>query len=209
MTMTASTTVSWRPRASSVVALSLAAVLAACGSANHDGATPHLVSPHPAPRMLARLAPLQHDSFALLRGRPEGLPTRVRRLVRARDAAINPALAQRIPVVIPGRYWLVPGIGSLCVVSEIPGTPGAGTICATTRQVVEQGMATISLTPAERAPGGVAERLLVGIAPDDARKALVHTAGDVVAVPVVDDVFVLRDGVNAPSDFLELRHTGS
>ncbi len=205
MKMAASTTMSWRACASSVVALLLAATLASCGSATPDDANPRAVRTQPAPRMLTRLARIQRDSFALLRTRPEGLPVHARRLVSARGAAINPALAQRIPVVLPGRYWLVPGIGSLCVVSEIPGTPGAGTICASTRQAIKQGFATISLTPAERAPTRMPTRLLVGIAPDDASKVLVHTNGAVTTVPVFNGAFVLRDSVDAPSDFLELR----
>ena|SRR5437868_4326550 len=71
---------------------------------------------------------LQRERFALLRTRPEGLPARLRNLVRTRDASFNPALAQRIPVLLPGGYWLVPDAGQLCVVSEVPGTPGAATV---------------------------------------------------------------------------------
>ena len=40
--------------------------------------------------------------------------------------------------------------------------------------------------------------LLVGMASDDARAALVHTRGSVAAVPVIDGVFVLRDFSLAP-----------
>ncbi len=118
---------------------------------------------------------------------------------------MNPALAQRIPVVLPGSYWLVPGIGYLCIVSEVPGTPGIATVCGRTQQAIEQGFGTISFTPKGRAHDGMPTRLLVGIAPDDARTALVHTKGTVAAVPVVNDVFVLRDSIRAPSDFTELR----
>jgi len=203
--MTASTTVSWRARASSLVALLLTAGVASCGSATPDDA--ELRSAQPAPHVLEQPAHIQRHNFALLRTRPEGLPARTRRLVSVPDAGINPALAQRIPVMVPGSYWLVPGVGSLCVVSEVPGTPGAGTICASTRQVIEQGFATIALTPVERATAGVPSRLLVGIAPDDARKALVHTHGSVAVAQVFRGVFVLRDSARAPSDFIELRPT--
>jgi hypothetical protein len=116
-------------------------------------------------------------------------------------------LAQRIPVLVPGRYWLAPGIGSLCILSQVPGTPGIVTVCARTRQVVEQGLGTISFAPAERAPAGMPTRLLLGIAPDDARTALVHTNGSVAAVPVVGGVFVLRDSRRGPSESTELRRT--
>lgn len=114
-------------------------------------------------------------------------------------------MTQRIPVLVPGSYWLVPGIGYLCIVSQVPRTPGVGTVCARTQQVIQQGFATVSFTPAERGAAGVPSRLLVGIAPDNAREALVHTHGSVATVPVVNDVFVLRDSVQAPSDFIALR----
>jgi len=157
--------------------------------------------------MLERLSSMQRREFVLLRTRPEGLPTGIGRLPTATEAGINSALAQRIPVIVSGRYWLVPGIGSLCIVSEVPGTPGTVTVCARTRQVVEQGFGTISFAPADRTPAGMPTRLLVGIAPDDARRALVHTGGSVAAVPVVGGVFVLRDSRRGPSDSTELRRT--
>jgi hypothetical protein len=200
-------TVSWRNCASSLLILLVAAVLASCSSATPHGAEPHSRAAQPAPRMLKQLSSMQRREFALLRTRPEGLPTGFGRLPTATDAAINPTLAQRIPVMVPGRYWLAPGIGSLCLLSEVPGTPGIVTVCARTRQVVEQGFGTISFAPAERTPAGMPTRLLVGIAPDDARTALVHTSGSVAAVPVVRGVFVLRDSRRGPSDSTELRPT--
>ncbi|MGN6188027.1 MAG: hypothetical protein ACTHOE_03930 [Conexibacter sp.] len=157
--------------------------------------------------MLERLSDTQRREFALLRTRPEGLPSNLGRLPNAEDAGINPAMAQRIPVLVPGRYWLAPGIGSLCIVSEVPGTPGIVTVCGRVRQVVEQGLGTISFAPRERTPAGSPTRLLVGVAPDDARTALVHTDGSVAAVPVVSGVFVLRDSRGGPSESIELRHT--
>ncbi|HXE45940.1 MAG TPA: hypothetical protein VN635_12180 [Conexibacter sp.] len=157
--------------------------------------------------MLGRLSRMQRHSFALLRTRPEGLPAGFGPLPTATAAGINPALAQRIPVMVAGRYWLAPGIGSLCILSEVPGTPGVMTVCGRTRQVAEQGLGTISFAPAERTPAGAPTRLLVGIAPDDARTALVHTDGSVAAVPVVGGVFVLRDSRRGPSESTELRRT--
>src|SRR4051794_12574059 len=203
--MMARTIVSWRACASSLLALLLAAGLASCGSVTPDDTESHPASTQPAPRVLERLSRVQRHNFALLRTRPEGLPARARRLATAPEAAINPALAQRIPVVVPGSYWLVPGIGDLCVVFEVPRTPGIGTICARTHQAIKQGFVTITFTPPEQAAAGMPTRLLVGIAPDDARSALVHTNRSVAAVPVVNGVFVLRDSMRGPSDFTELR----
>lgn len=201
----ARTTVSWRACASSLVTLLLAAAVASCGSAMPDHAEPHPGSTQPAPRVLERLSRIQRHNFALLRTPPEGLPARVRRLAPGAPAAINPALAQRIPVTVPGSYWLVPGIGQLCVVSEVPWTPGIGTVCARTQQAIKHGSGTLTFIPAKQAPSGLPTRLLVGIAPDDTRTALVHTRGSVAAVPVVNGVFVLRDSLRGLSDSIELR----
>jgi len=199
------TTVSWRACASSLVTLLLAAGLVSCGSATPDDAKPRPAGTQPAPRVFERPSRTQRHNFALLRTRPEGLPARVRRFGTVPEVAINPALAQQIPVNVPGNYWLVPGIGYLCIVSDVPETPGIAIICARTQQALKQGFGSISLKSAERAPAGMPTRLLVGIAPDDARTALVHTKGSVATAPVVNGVFVLRDSVRAPSDFIELR----
>lgn len=209
--MTASTTVSWRTRASSLVALLLAVGgVASCGAATSTVATvSRTAGERPTPRTVERPTRLQREHFALLRTRPEGLPTHLRGLVRTRDTAFNPALAQRIPVLLPGGYWLVPDGAEMCVVSEVPGTTGAGTVCGSTREALKEGVATISFTPAERTSAGAPTRLVVGVAPDDAREALVHTKGSVGTVPVVRGVFVLRDSARTPSDFVELRRARS
>ncbi len=203
----ARTTVSWRACASSLVTLLLVAGVASCGSATPDHAEPRPGSTHPAPRVLERLSRIQRHNFALLRTPPEGLPARVRRLVSGSPAAMNPALAQRIPVTVPGSYWLVPGIGQLCVVSEVPWTPGIATICTRTQNAIKHGTGTITFIPAKQAPAGMPRRLLVGIAPDGARTALIRTKSSVAAVPVVNGVFVLRDSLRGPSDSIELRRT--
>lgn len=198
---------SWRACASSLVMLLLVAAVASCGSATPDHAEPHPGSTQPAPRVLERLSRIQRHNFALLRTPPEGLPARVRRLAPGTPAAVNPALAQRIPVTAPGSYWLVPGIDSLCIVSEVPWAPGIATICARTQQAIKHGSGTITFIPAQQTPAGMPTRLLVGIAPDDAHTALVRTRGSVAAVPVLNGVFVLRDSLRVPSDSIELRRT--
>lgn len=200
-------TVSWRSCASSLPILLVGAVLASCGSAAQHSEEPRSRTVERAPRILEQLSSTQRHEFALLRTRPEGLPAGFGRLPTATQAGINPALAQRIPVLVPGRYWLAPGVGSLCILSRVPGTPGIVTVCARTRQVVEQGIGTISFAPAEKTPAGMPTRLLVGVAPDEARTAFVHTDGSVAAVPVVGGVFVLRDSRRGPSESTELRRT--
>jgi hypothetical protein len=202
-------TMSRRVRASSLVVLVLGIGLTACGSATLNKIESRPRSTQPAPRVLKRLSRIQRHKFALLRTRPEGLPARARDLGIVTKAAMNPILAQRIPVSLPGSYWLVPGIGYLCIVSEIPGTPGIATVCTRTEQVIKQGFGTISFKPASQDNDGMPTRLLVGIAPDDARTALVHTRDMISAVPVVSGVFVLRDSLRGPSDFTELRRFGT
>jgi hypothetical protein len=205
--MTASTTVSWRTRASSLVALLLTVGAAACGSGTStdvDQASLTEETRH-APRRTEQPSHLQRERFALLRTRPEGLPVHLRGLVRTRDTSFDPGLAQRIPALLPGAYWLVPDADQLCVVSEVPGTEGAGTVCGSTGQTIEEGIAIVSFTPVERAPVGAPTRLIVGVAPDGTREALIHTHGSIATVPVVGGLFVLRDSMPAPSDFVELR----
>jgi hypothetical protein len=208
--MVASTHVSWRTCASSLVML-LAIAVAACGSsASGRAATTGARgsrSDAPRPASLAANWPsrVQRADFALLRTPPEGLPADVQRRVSDLGAAVVPAAAQRIPAVVPGRFWLLPGRSQLCIVSEVPGTPGVGSVCASTRQVVAHAVATISFTPAEQMAAGTPTRLVVGIAPDDAREALVHTRATVTTVPVLRGVFVLRDSRRVPSDFITLR----
>ncbi|MBS1870376.1 MAG: hypothetical protein JSS99_12010 [Actinobacteria bacterium] len=198
---------SWRNCASSLLILLAAAAPASCGSAAPGGAEPRARTVEHAPRMLERLSHTQRREFALLRTRPEGLPKGLGHLPNAEDAAINRAMAQRIPVMVPGSYWLAPGIGSLCILSEVPGTPGIVTVCASTREVLQHGLGTISFPSAGPTHAGPPTRLLVGIAPDGARAALVHTDGSVAAVPVVGGVFVLRDSRQGASESIELRRT--
>lgn len=202
---TAASTTSRRTRAGSFVALLLLAVsVAACGSAAHRDAASSTVGAQPASHVLRQPALILRERFALLRTRPEGLPPRLRGLVRPSDPTFNPALAQRIPVLLPGDYWLTPAGGQLCVVSEVPGTPGAGTVCGSIRDAIAEGVATVSLKPAERSPSGVPSRLIVGVAPDGTRAVRVHTRWSVATVPVTGGVFVLRDAMTVPSDSLQL-----
>jgi hypothetical protein len=77
-------------------------------------------------------------------------------------------------------------------------------ICTRTQGVIKHGTGTITFMPARFAPAGMPTRLLVGIAPDDARTALVHTKRSVAVVQVVNGVFVLRDSLRGPSDLIEL-----
>ena len=87
----------------------------------------------------------------------------------------------------------------------VGGEPGVSTTCAQTSHALQHGIADITITPADPAAHTPESRLIVGVAPDGAREALVHTQGVTETAPVVDGVFTLRDSIVAPPDFLELR----
>jgi hypothetical protein len=71
-----------------------------------------------------------------------------------------------------------------------------------TAQALVQGIAAISITP----PGAPQPaRLIVGVAPDGTREALVHTRGVTATVPVRGAAFALRDSTLAPPNFISLR----
>lgn len=156
--------------------------------------------------MVARAEPRQLRRFALLRTRPEGLPARTRGVLREPIAGMNWGLAQRVPVALPGTYWLVPGDGYLCIVGQADrAAPGVGTTCARTEQAVAHGVATVTLAPPGAAVRVAQPRLVVGVAPDGAREVGVHTRGVVVTAPVIEGAFVLRDAATAPPDLLTFR----
>jgi hypothetical protein len=159
-----------------------------------------------ASRVVAKVEHQQLANFALLRTPPEGLPTAVRRILKAPVFGSNWNLAQRIPVTISGAYWLLPGDGYLCVVSEgSMGSPTVGTTCARASQARQHGIAAITVVRAVPGSHVAAGRLIVGLAPDSAHQVVVHTAGSAETVPVLDEVFVLHDSIVAPPDFFVLR----
>ena len=199
--------VSWRQCVSSLALLSLIACAGACGTSTSStaptssNATAGGVRAQP---VVAHAERRQLDGFAMLRTRPEGLPARTRRVLRAPILGTNWRLAQRIPVALPGAYWLLPGKRHLCIAAETDET-GVGTTCARTSQAVAHGLASVTIAPAAPGTGAAPARLIVGVAPDGARAVRVHTGGAVASVPVVDHVFVLRDRLSAPPDVLTLR----
>jgi hypothetical protein len=156
-----------------------------------------------ADQVISRVQTRQLAAFALLRTPPEGLPPATQRVLRRPIFGSNWRLAQRIPAKAEGTYWLVPGNGYLCVISQgVMGGPGVGTTCASTAQAVVHGIAACSITP-PGVPHRV--RLIVGVAPDGTRAALVHMRGVITGVSVHGGVFVLRDSTLAPPDFISLR----
>jgi hypothetical protein len=157
-------------------------------------------------RVVTRVEARQRAAFALLRTPPEPLPAETRRLLGPPLFGMSWRLAQRIPVTLAGRYWLVPGNRHLCVVEQGSlGSPGAGSTCARTGDAIAHGIADITVKRAgaggPAAPSGPA-RLIVGVAPDGARAVIVRTRGRAARVAVADGTFVLRDALVAPPDRL-------
>lgn len=208
-----------------LAALVLVTSIAGCGTHDaHEARSPAAATASPQPaaqqsrsgvprdlnayRVVRRAETRQATRFALLRTPPEGLPRRTQRILRAPIVGMSWRLAQRIPVALPGAYWLVPGNRHLCVVSQQDeDVAGVGTNCATTADALSHGVASITVSPpgtATRAPTAGA-RLIVGVVPDGIRKAHVDTRDTSATLPVVDGVFVLRDGVAAPPDVITLR----
>jgi hypothetical protein len=194
--------------------LLLGAALVGCGSSRAVRESPAAMAslatqsragdehPYAVPIAL-QVQPRQLAAFALLRTPVEGLPAATQQVLRRPIFGINWRLAQRIPVKSRGVYWLVPGNGHLCVISQgAMGGRGVGTTCETTAQAIAHGIADIGIT----LPGpGHRVRLIVGVAPVGTRQALVHTLGETAVIPVHAGVFVLRDSTLAPPDGISLR----
>lgn len=179
---------------------------ASTAAATATPSTPPARAGGPAERPpIERLQPRQRAHFALFRTPPEPLPAATRRIMRRPTFGMNWSLAQRIPVALAGAYWLVPGDGHLCVVTQdVAGVEGVGSVCARTAQTIRHGIANVTVHRGTAATGGRPARLTVGVAPDGARGVRVHTRGAVSAAPVVDHLFVVRDATDRPPDSIEL-----
>jgi hypothetical protein len=169
------------------------ATLSACGSATPGAAS------GPELARTVRSAPDLSGRYALLRTTPEAIPATTRRVLRLPIAGLRWDLTQRVPAAVPGAYWLIPARRYICLVAHAPATTTVGTVCATTAQATQYGIANTTVNQRTRT------RLIVGVAPDGARMAIVHTHGDVARVPVRAGIFIVRDATLAPADRVTLR----
>jgi hypothetical protein len=196
----------------------LTAAIAGCGGAANDvvsGSAPaklaqeHATKSKPsadgpyAYSVISQVQPPQLSAFALFRTPPDRLPSTTERFLRKPIFGSNWSLARRIPVKAEGTYWLVPGNGYLCIISKgVMDGPGVNATCTNTAQAIMHGIATTSITP----PGtSHSVRLIVGVAPDGTREALVHTRGAIAGVRVRHTAFALRDSIAAPPNFISFR----
>jgi hypothetical protein len=196
-----------------LLALGLVITLAGCGGSRLDAPSsaarsttaarpPHTPNPYATP-IIRHVEHRQLAAFPLLRAPSEGLPIATQRILRKHAFGINWNLARRIPTKLEGSYWLVPGNGYLCVISQgVMHGRGVGTTCAQTAEAVAHGIADISIA----LPGTPHRaRLIVGVAPTRAREVLVHTQGKVSVAAVHQGVFVLRDSILSSPDTMALR----
>jgi hypothetical protein len=176
-----------------VFAFVLSVGLTACGTSEAPPETSQ--APPPDEGASRRLS----VDFTLLRTPPDGLPPGVRQTLKVPVSGMSWNLARRIPVSLPGAYWLVPGTEDLCIVATTPGSPAVGTVCASIGQALRHGIANTSLDPDS------GRRTIVGVAPKGTRAVLVRSGPSTTSVHVRDGSFVLRDSVASPPDRLTLR----
>lgn len=167
-----------------------------------------LVSRNPTSRsVIQQVQSDQRSGFALLRTPAEGLPRRVRKILRQPKYGMNWMLAQRLPVRIRAQVWIVPGRGILCMMDR-QNRNVVGTSCVSTTDALRRGVATTYLgDPSKRSTRG--NRVIFGMVPDQAREVVARTHGTTVRIPVVGGVFVHRDDVMNPPDQLTLVKYGS
>ncbi len=146
-----------------------------------------------------RISHLLSVNFALLSTLPDGIPSIVRRTLRVPVSGVSWSLARRIPVSLPGAYWLVPGIENLCIVATTPKSPSVGTVCASVDQALRHGIANTSLDPTS------GRRIIVGVVPKGTRTVLVRSGASTISAHVRHGYFVLSDSTPSPPDQLTLR----
>jgi hypothetical protein len=157
---------------------------------------------HDIPRVVEandRISPRLLANFALLRTRPDDIPLTARQALAGPAPGLRWNLARRIPVSLPRKYWLVPGIGNICVVTMAPRSSAAGAVCASVTQALHHGVASTTLNPAS------GRRSIVGVVPDGINTVIVRSGTKISSTTATHGRFVLHDSVAAPPDELTLR----
>lgn len=170
------------------------------GDRVHEGTIPSRpVSTHMpvVPKVEARLA----QNFSLLNTASEGLPQSIAKVLRRPTYGINFALAQRIPVRTATTFWAVPGNRFICIVSQ-ENDRSVSQVCAPTHVAIKRGLASVIIDRPNN--GGVANRLIVGLATDDSTSVRIPTEGLTRIARVIKNVFMVRDTNYRPPDKLIL-----
>lgn len=190
----------WRSDATLPVALTTIALISGgCGGGTSEPQPANLA----APAVGARHQHIPARNFAVMHGEPEPLPQSLARKVKASGGF--PLQAQQLPLLAQ-RAWAVPGHDRLCLVqantNEVPGLA-----CSHLRQVLANGMFVASVPSG--AAGASSVRTVVGIVPNGvARVRIVAENAKPKTVPVVDNVFSLRDEGRAFPESIELIRSG-
>lgn len=188
-----------------LLAMMLSVSATACGTPREQSKQ----SPTQTPRALHHVSPPKAANgrissrllanFALFHTPPDGISSAASRALATSLPEIRWNLARRIPVSLPGRYWLVPGAANICVIAKTPESPSPAAVCASVAQAVRHGVANTSLNPIS------GKRIIVGVVPTGTRVVLVRSGEVTSPVRAFNGHFVLRDSVAAPPDELTLR----
>jgi hypothetical protein len=148
--------------------------------------------------------PRQLAAFVVLRSPPEGMPAELREILRHPVFGVNFALAQRLPVPLRRRYWIVPGRGTICLIARTAKGMAAELTCSSTAQILQEGLVATTLAQPlhSRAP---APRLIVGMAPDGESEASIRTGRETVTAEIDNGVFVVHDRAADPPDSVDFR----
>lgn len=139
--------------------------------------------------------------FAALRTAPVPLPREVVRTMGPAAHGVDWNRAHRLPIPVKGRFWAARGQGYLCIAVLTPGGT-TGRFCAPNATARAHGLAAIFLrTP--RAPwfNTPGSRLIVGIAPKNARGVVADTNGHRSFMPIrTGGIFIRSDAERDPPD---------
>jgi len=137
-------------------------------------------------------------SFALLDSNPEGIPGKIFREVRKRPpaAGLKWGMAQRLPTGLRDPFWVVPGNSALCLMS-LDENLVISASCTKTKEALKHGLTMVTIKGVPHPEEGGA-RLIVGLAPNYARKVEIRTGQTVQVRALRHHIFVVRDLVGLP-----------
>lgn len=179
-----------------LAALAVLGALALRSVAVQPDARP-VARPRPATGAIARPPELLVDrrqlaAFAVLRSPTVGMPATVPRQDVRTLLDLDPALAHPLPTAPRGRFWVVPGRESLCLL-DVGQAGQVVSSCVQTADALRHGVA-LTLIDAST-------RRIVGVAPDGTRRVRIRTdRASVTTARVVSGVFDHRDHSRRPPD---------
>jgi hypothetical protein len=139
--------------------------------------------------------------FAALRTAPVPVPREVVKTMGLPAHGVDWNRAHRLPIPVEGRFWAAHGRGYLCIAVLTPGGT-TGRFCAPDAIARAHGLAAVFLR-IPRAPwfGTAGSRLIVGIAPENARGVVANTHGHRSFMLVrAGGIFIRADAERDPPD---------